>query len=621
MKKKSRIVLPFPKSKLQEKDQFASPWLFLESEKRRYPFPLPEVEFYPDLDWPLSLCENAPECPIKDDFQDLDPVGACLYAIKNGCPLYLKEFDSFDEFGECKEIPVFEIGQVESKNYTEKDLDQIIANFSKLQNTHRPPIIVLGHDEDQEFLKKSGLPSAGWVSRLWRKGKILYADVKEIPSKVVSVIKSGAYKYPSVEIYRNFVEDGKNLGHVLRRIAFLGADIPRIKSLDDIVARYGEVKNDEGELEPMCLPVVQLEYFGEENNETLWLGGNHMDKVTVSIKDVSGAFKIGEEIMDKAKSKVLGKLEEMAEDSLVITLTAKGGKVEGEISGKDSGATATIGEPEKTEYEEAELDFYEPEGVFQAGEKIIIENTDISAVVKNAEASRLIVLVTPDMLAELRKTGQVIVGQNSKAKAKIGKYPYPYKKPEEKGETDMALKQLQEDMSKLTLEMKGLKDQNKDLKTLAENQGVVIQKQERERTEEKRGAHIKEVQMWAEGLKKGSLAPAFVDEGGLMPFALAMNWDNPVQFAEGEEKKTPWEAFSELMDTMVKLYSEKTLFVPLGKLDRQEGEEEEIPEGIDKEGLALDREVQAYAEEHKVAYAEAFDIVYHEKTKPQAKKD
>ncbi|GAH91161.1 unnamed protein product, partial [marine sediment metagenome] len=68
--------------------------------------------------------------------------------------------------------------------------------------------------------------------------KKLYASFKAVPEKIKEVVNKMAYRFPSVEIYKNFEYGGKNFGKVLRRVALLGADIPRIKTLDDISNLY-----------------------------------------------------------------------------------------------------------------------------------------------------------------------------------------------------------------------------------------------------------------------------------------------------------------------------------------------------------------------------------------------
>ncbi|MBU0958390.1 MAG: hypothetical protein KKB31_00450, partial [Nanoarchaeota archaeon] len=387
------------------KNQFPVPTIY-ETNRSVYPFPIPQTELYPEHNWPKSLCVHAPECEIPDDYseEDLTKIRDCLHAYKEGCPIYITQFAEHEEFGECKRIPIFEIGQAESKSYTEKDLDKIIENFDKLKDTHRPPMIVLGHGENQEMLKKSGLPSAGWVYKIFREGKQLFADFMDVPKKVVALLKNKAYRFPSVEIYRNFMFDEKNFGPVLRRVALLGADIPRIKSLDDILARYEE-SSDAG---VFTLPVRG----SKDEGETLWLGGKPMDKITVPIKSFSGVFTAGEELLKG--DAIIGTFEEITEDSLVILADPEAiFESDEEINGKDSKAKATVGKFEEKGIE-MKIPISDIKGTFKEDEDVFGDDPDFFAKVKKVEPEMLVVYIVGN---KKFKVGEMITGKNSKAMA------------------------------------------------------------------------------------------------------------------------------------------------------------------------------------------------------------
>lgn len=213
------------------------PHVFHEGDKV-YPFSVPSTEIYAEFPWPKSLCSNAHECPVSDTLTDLDNIYTCTFASQNGCPLFLDHFDEFAELETVKDVEIFEIGQEVTKDWTDKDLDQIVAN-AKLASVH-PPMVALGHDEGQDLLKKAGLPAAGWVSKVRKAGKKLICDLSEVPKLVAEALRKKAYRYISAEIYPSFLQEGKDLGKVLRRIALLGADIPRVKSLQEVMARYDE---------------------------------------------------------------------------------------------------------------------------------------------------------------------------------------------------------------------------------------------------------------------------------------------------------------------------------------------------------------------------------------------
>ena len=252
--------------------------LFSEADKS-YPYAIPNEELFPDSPWPKSLCPWAPQCPVNDSFDNLKDIYSCPHAFESGCPLFLLHFDEFAEMDEIKDVEIFEAGGNDTPSWTKEDLKQIVTNFKN--NVVNPPLVALGHDENQDLLAKAGLPAAGWVSNLKIQGNKLLADLKDVPQKVSQAIQNKAYKFVSAEIYPAFVKGSENVGKVLRRIAILGADIPRIKSLNEILARYDESISDP---------------------QTIWTGVNTMDIEKLK-KDLETAQAEAKKFSEDLKSK------------------------------------------------------------------------------------------------------------------------------------------------------------------------------------------------------------------------------------------------------------------------------------------------------------------------------
>jgi hypothetical protein len=63
---------------------------------------------------------------------------------------------------------------------------------------------------------------------------------------IVDLIRRGAYRRVSAEVYHDFRQEGAARGHVLRRVALLGGEIPEIKTLQDVAALYEEAAYPEG---------------------------------------------------------------------------------------------------------------------------------------------------------------------------------------------------------------------------------------------------------------------------------------------------------------------------------------------------------------------------------------
>ena len=97
-------------------------------------------------------------------------------------------------------------------NVTEKDLDEIVANFSD-KNPDVP--MVIGHP-------KTNNPAYGWVDKLKREGGKLYACYKNVASEFEEWVKDGRYKTRSISLKDN----------VLRHVGWLGAKPPAIKGLE-----------------------------------------------------------------------------------------------------------------------------------------------------------------------------------------------------------------------------------------------------------------------------------------------------------------------------------------------------------------------------------------------------
>ena len=106
------------------------------------------------------------------------------------------------------------------------------------------PTVKAGHATGQEDEKEArrvfGAPALGYAKRIWIEGKKLLADLKQVPKKFADLIKAGAFKRISAEIYWDYVYEvsGKKFPRVLKSIAFLGAEIPALTDLKTIESLY-----------------------------------------------------------------------------------------------------------------------------------------------------------------------------------------------------------------------------------------------------------------------------------------------------------------------------------------------------------------------------------------------
>lgn len=135
------------------------------------------------------------------------------------------------------EVAIFRAGTHRGKTYTPRDLDSMVSNFRRNSAGGKPTLrvpAVLGHEEKQDLLNRSDLPAAAWANKLYRKGPVLYADFEGVPEPVAKLIEGRAYRTVSAEVYDEPPDGLTGKGKTLRRVAFLGGDIPQIKGLGDI---------------------------------------------------------------------------------------------------------------------------------------------------------------------------------------------------------------------------------------------------------------------------------------------------------------------------------------------------------------------------------------------------
>lgn len=121
----------------------------------------------------------------------------------------------------------------EAVEFTEADLDHIVAAFAERASAGRVPL-KLGHNDAQPIT--DGQPALGWVSRVWREGAKLLADFSDMPAAVYDAIKAGLYKFISVELSKDVQTAGGLRSWALDAAALLGADIPAVGTLKDLQA-------------------------------------------------------------------------------------------------------------------------------------------------------------------------------------------------------------------------------------------------------------------------------------------------------------------------------------------------------------------------------------------------
>lgn len=144
----------------------------------------------------------------------------------------------------------------------EADLDGIVVAFNEMRanpGLNYDPPVKLGHDEGQKLIQRDGMPAVGWIRGLKRVGRKLVASViEDVPAKVAELIKAGAYKYVSSEIYEDYKVGEKTYPFVLRAVSLLGGDVPAVKSINDILNQY-QVTAGENETVKIAVMLAEQE--------------------------------------------------------------------------------------------------------------------------------------------------------------------------------------------------------------------------------------------------------------------------------------------------------------------------------------------------------------------------
>tara|TARA_Y100000310_G_scaffold175957_1_gene176101 strand:- start:2646 stop:3818 length:1173 start_codon:yes stop_codon:yes gene_type:complete len=154
-------------------------------------------------------------------------------------------------------VEIFEVGEYENRGqWSDDDVEQIVESTNEVLDKVKP-YVKLGHNESQPLT--DGQPALGWLSNIRKVGRKIVSDISDVPKALAKVVEKGGYRRVSVELMPNRTFGDKTFPWLIRAIAFLGADMPVVKTLGD-------------------LPKL---YYGEGDEESLTVTFNHTeDEVT-----------------------------------------------------------------------------------------------------------------------------------------------------------------------------------------------------------------------------------------------------------------------------------------------------------------------------------------------------
>ncbi len=154
------------------------------------------------------------------------------------------------------DVEIFATGNYRGRDWTLADLQTIHRNWLKFGVPVKPAAepymrnpVVLGHEEDQDALKRTDLPGLGWVDNVRLKpigqnDAKLVADFEDVDPELAKWIDEGKIRETSAEFFDDFADDqGNHHGLALRRVAVLGGELPQVKRLNSLpksVAKFSD---------------------------------------------------------------------------------------------------------------------------------------------------------------------------------------------------------------------------------------------------------------------------------------------------------------------------------------------------------------------------------------------
>jgi len=118
-------------------------------------------------------------------------------------------------------IDVFRAGDYPQGTWSTEDIDELVDNYDT--SIFKAPI-TLDHSQ-------AG-PAMGWVSKIFRRGDVLYAILEDMGKKFLDRIRAKEYINRSIEIFELEYE-GKFYWPYFKAVTFLGAAPPQVKGLSD----------------------------------------------------------------------------------------------------------------------------------------------------------------------------------------------------------------------------------------------------------------------------------------------------------------------------------------------------------------------------------------------------
>jgi hypothetical protein len=179
------------------------------------------------------------ETMVKDYPDEKQRYAICMQEWKDKS----KEFEADMETVNFNDVEIFSTGRWEGKgsavggdNIDEQFLDSLVSSFSAVGKEVKPRLVITHDKKKSEGIM--GTAALGWITGLRRNGNKLFADIKNVPKKLASLIDAKAFGRFSPGIYTSLNVNGATHNNVLEHVALLGADLPANTDVDGFIDLY-----------------------------------------------------------------------------------------------------------------------------------------------------------------------------------------------------------------------------------------------------------------------------------------------------------------------------------------------------------------------------------------------
>jgi hypothetical protein len=216
------------------------------------------------------------------------------------------------------------------------------------ETTYRNKPLKLGHNNEQKALKDAGYfgdgaPAAGWMKNFRVQGEKLIADFTQVPKVIADLIKGGAYKQKSLEIWDDFKDEALNKVYKMMpcAVALLGTELPAVSNLNSLTALYSICESSPAT--QFLFQVADAQTDKPENKD----GDNMTPEEIKALQDENASMKdeckkLNSKVADLEKANHAKAEEDAAKDKTIADLEKDKADLGTALHAKNETADATV---------------------------------------------------------------------------------------------------------------------------------------------------------------------------------------------------------------------------------------------------------------------------------------